>query len=62
MLAIMPRCVVMSVVRKIVLKATPALVNVGYLAEAANGQFHMYNYHVDTLKIVSLGRFLDLPW
>ena len=62
MLTIMRRCVVVNVVRKVVLKATPALVNVGYLAEAANRQFHMYNYHVDTLKTVSLGRFLDLLW
>lgn len=57
MLMTMLRCVVMSVVGEFVLKATPALVNAGYLATTANGQLHKYNYHVDILKTASLGMF-----
>ena len=59
MLTTMPHCVVMSVVVKFVLKATPAPVNAGYLAETVNGQLHKSNYRVDILQTVFLGGF---PW
>jgi len=56
MLTTMLRFAAMSVVKKFVLRATLALGNVGYLVEAANGQFYKYNYRVDTPKTKSLGK------
>lgn len=56
MLTAMLRYFVVSVVEKCVLKATLALENVGCLVEAASGQLHKFNYRVDTLKMLSLGK------
>lgn len=57
MLTTMPRCVVMSVVVKFVLKATLAPMNAGYLAKTVNGQLHKSNYRVDILQTAYLGGF-----